>query len=48
MTFLRGAPLDLNSQEAVDLEAFVYSYSKGRKIVPGAAKRVPKPVPGAM
>ena len=48
MTFLRGTPLDLNSQEAVDLEAYVYSLSKDTKIDPGAKKRLPKPVPGAM
>ncbi|MBI5559746.1 MAG: hypothetical protein HY883_00515 [Deltaproteobacteria bacterium] len=48
MTFLKGAPLDLNSQEAVDLEAYVYSLSKGRRIDMGAKKKLPKPVPGAM
>lgn len=48
MTFLKGTPLDLNSQEAVDLEAYVYSLSKGQKINMGAKKRLPKPVPGAM
>ncbi len=48
MTFLKGTPLDLNSQEAVDLEAYVYSLSKGKKIEPGAKKKLPKPVPGAM
>jgi len=48
MTFLKGAPLDLNSQEAVDLEAYVYSLSKGKHIKPGAKKTVPKPVAGAM
>jgi len=48
MTFLKGAPLDLNSQEAVDLEAYVYSLSKGKHIKPGAEKIVPKPVKGAM
>jgi len=48
MTFLKGAPLDLNSQEATDLEAYVYSLSKGKKIDMGAKKILPKPVPGAM
>jgi thiosulfate dehydrogenase len=48
MTFLKGPPLDLNSQEAIDLEAYVYSLSKGKKIDMGAGKRLPKPVPGAM
>jgi len=48
MTFLKGTPLDLNSQEAVDLEAYVYSLSNGKKIELGAKKKLPKPVPGAM
>lgn len=48
MTFLKGTPIDLNSREAVDLEAYVYSLSKGNKINPGAKKKLPKPVPGAM
>lgn len=48
MTFLKGTPLDLNSQEAVDLEAYVYSLSKGKKIDLGAKKKLLKPVPGAM
>jgi len=48
MTFLKGTPLDLNTQEAVDLEAYVYSLSKGKKIDMGAMKKLPKPVPGAM
>ncbi|OGQ36372.1 MAG: hypothetical protein A3A85_02285, partial [Deltaproteobacteria bacterium RIFCSPLOWO2_01_FULL_42_9] len=48
MTFLKGTPLDLNSQEATDLEAYVYSLSKGKKINMGAKKKVKKPVPGAM
>ncbi|MEK6530887.1 MAG: hypothetical protein AABZ23_00155 [Deltaproteobacteria bacterium] len=41
MTFLDGRPLDLNSQAAVDLEAYVYSLSNGEKINPGASKRLP-------
>lgn len=48
MAFLKGTPLDLNSQEAIDLEAYVYSLSNGRKIDLGAKKILPKPVPGAM
>lgn len=48
MAFLKGTPLDLNSQEAADLEAYVYSLSKGNKINMGAKKKVKKPVPGAM
>ncbi|MBI5887485.1 MAG: hypothetical protein HZB82_02075 [Deltaproteobacteria bacterium] len=48
MTFLKGTPLDLNSQEATDLEAYVYSLSKGKKIDMGAKKKLPKPVLGAM
>lgn len=48
MTFLKGTPLDLNSQEAVDLEAYVYSLSDGEKVRLGAGKKLPMPVPGAM
>lgn len=48
MTFLKGTPLDLNTQEAIDLEAYVYSLSKGKKIDMGARKKLLKPVPGAM
>lgn len=48
MTFLKGDPLDKNSQEATDLVAYVTSFSKGKKLEPGAMKIVPKPVPGAM
>lgn len=48
MTFLKGTPLDLNTQEAVDIEAYVYSLSKGKKINMGAKKKLPKPVTGAM
>lgn len=32
MTFLKGKPLNLDSQTAVDLEAYVVSLSQGRKI----------------
>ena len=48
MTFLKGTPLNKNSQAAVDLTAYVTSLSKGKKIEPGAKKIVPRPVPGAM
>jgi len=48
MTFLKGMPLDLNSQEAIDLEAYVTAFSTGHRIDPGAMKIVPTPVPGAM
>jgi cytochrome c len=48
MTFLKGMPLDLNSQAATDLEAYVTSFSVGRRLEPGAMKIVPTPVPGAM
>lgn len=48
MTFLKGTPLDLNSREAIDLEAYIYSLSKGKKIDMGAGKKLPKPVPGVM
>ncbi|HZX35590.1 MAG TPA: hypothetical protein VFF54_03780 [Thermodesulfobacteriota bacterium] len=39
MMFLKGTPLDLNTQAAVDLEAYVYSLSKGAKLTPGKAKK---------
>lgn len=48
MTFLKGLPLDLNSQESIDLESYVASFSKGTRLEPGAMKIVPQPVPGAM
>ena|SRR3989304_4535006 len=32
MVFLKGKPLELNSQPAVDLEAYVAFFSQGRKI----------------
>ncbi len=48
MTFLKGDPIDKNSQEAVDLVAYVTSFSAGKKLEPGAAKIVPQPVEGAM
>lgn len=48
MVFLNKKPLDLNSQEATDLTAYVSSLSVGGKFTPGAMKIVPKPVPGAM
>lgn len=48
MTFLKGDPINKNSQQAVDLAAYVTSFSKGRKLEPGAKKIVPRPEPGAM
>ena len=48
MTFLKGRPLDLNSMQATNLEAYVTSFSVGRRLDPGAGKIVPTPVPGAM
>ena len=48
MTFLKGRPLDKNTQETVDLAAYITTFSKGDKMNPGGAKKVPTPVPGAM
>ncbi|MBI5136055.1 MAG: hypothetical protein HZA24_01840 [Nitrospirae bacterium] len=48
MSFLKGDPLDRNSQAAVDLAAYVTSFASGKKVDPGGAKTVPTPVPGAM
>ena len=48
MTFLKGRPLNKNSQQSVDLVAYVSSFSKGKKLQPGAKKIVPRPEPGAM
>ena len=48
MTFLKGMPLDLNSQAATDLTAYITTFSEGRRLEPGAMKIVPTPVPGAM
>ena len=48
MTFLNGDPINKNSQQAVDLVAYVTSFSKGKKLQPGAKKIVPRPEPGAM
>ncbi|MFQ5779485.1 MAG: hypothetical protein ACE5HN_01705 [Nitrospiria bacterium] len=48
MTFLKGRPIDKNSQQAVDLVAYVTSFSRGKKLEPGRDKIVPRPVPGAM
>jgi cytochrome c len=48
MTFLKGDPIDKNNQEAVDLVAYVTSFSTGKKLEPGAKKIVPRPVEGAM
>lgn len=35
ISFLKGRPLDLNSREATDLEAYVYSWSNGKRIEMG-------------
>ena len=48
MTFLKGAPINKNSQQSVDLVAYITSLSKGKKLQPGAKKIVPQPEPGAM
>lgn len=48
MTFLKGAPIDKNSQQSTDLVAYVTSFSKGKSLEPGKEKIVPRPVPGAM
>ncbi len=48
MTFLKGRPIDKNSQQAVDLVAYVTSFSRGKRLEPGKDKIVPRPVPGAM
>lgn len=48
MTFLKGTPLNKNSQASTDLVAYVSSFSKGKKLQPGAKKIVPQPEPGAM
>jgi len=48
MTFLKGAPIDKNSQQSVDLVAYITNFSKGKKLQPGQKKIVPRPVPGAM
>jgi len=48
MTFLKGAPIDKNSQQSIDLVAYVTSFSKGKSLEPGKEKIVPRPVPGAM
>ena len=48
MTFLKGRPIDKNSQQAVDLVAYVTSFSRGKRLEPGKKKIVPRPVPGAM
>ena len=47
--FNKGQWLDGNSQEAVDLQNYVATFSKGRKWNPGAKKILPDgPVAGAM
>jgi cytochrome c len=41
MSFLKGMPLDENSQAATDLAAYVTSFSKGAGISPGHPPTVP-------
>jgi len=48
MTFLKGDPIDKNSQQAIDLVAYITNFSKGKKLNPGQKKTVLRPVPGAM
>ncbi len=48
MTFLKGAPINKNSQQSIDLVAYVTSFSRGKRLEPGKGKIVPRPVPGAM
>lgn len=48
MTFLKGRPINKNTQQSIDLAAYVTSFSRGKKLQPGQKKTVPRPVPGAM
>ena len=48
MTFLKGSPINKNTQQSSDLVAYVTSFSKGKKLEPGAKKIVARPEPGAM
>ena len=41
MTFLKGRPLNKNSHQAVDLEAYVASLSKGKRYNPGGKPNLP-------
>ncbi len=41
MTFLKGKPLNKNSHQAIDLESYVASLSKGKRYDPGAAPTLP-------
>lgn len=41
MTFLKGKPLNKNSHQAIDLESYVASLSKGKRYEPGAAPTLP-------
>ncbi len=41
MTFLKGSPLNKNSHQAIDLEAYVASFSKGKRYDPGASPTLP-------
>ena len=41
MTFLKGKPINKNSHQALDLEAYVSSLSKGKRYNPGAPPILP-------
>ncbi len=41
MTFMKGRPLNKNSHQAIDLESYVASLSKGKRYDPGAEKTLP-------
>jgi hypothetical protein len=41
MTFLKGKPLNKNSHQAIDLESYVASLSKGKRYDPGGAPTLP-------
>jgi len=41
MTFLKGKPLNKNSHQAIDLESYVASLSKGKRYEPGSGPTLP-------
>ena len=41
MTFMKGRPLNKNSHQAIDLESYVASLSKGKRYEPGAPPTLP-------
>ncbi len=41
MTFLKGKPLNRNSHQAIDLESYVSSLSKGKRYEPGGKPPLP-------